>query len=561
MASAAETPKIWLSEYTPGVPAEIDIDTYVSAVDLLEQSIRRFRNNVAFECMGVELRYDDLDRLTQDFASYLQNVLGLDKGDRVAIMMPNLLQYPIVLFGILRAGMTVVNVNPLYTPRELEHQLKDSGARAIVIVENFCHTLQQVLARTSVETVITTQLGDLHPFPKSLLVNAVVKRVKKLVPKWNIPGSVPLRAALARGKAQPYMPIDLFHNDIAFLQYTGGTTGLSKGATLTHGNIVANMLQARAWLSTLLREGEELVVTALPLYHIFALLANCLIFMSLGAKNLLITNPRDMAGFVKELSRHRFTALTGVNTLFNGLLNTPGFADLDFSSLKFTLGGGTAVQQSVAERWTQVTGKPLTEAYGLTECSPAVSFNPIHKPDWNGTIGLPLPSTIVALRDDANNDVALGEPGELCVSGPQVMQGYWQKPEENAKVFTVDGFLKTGDVATMDAKGYLRLVDRKKDMILVSGFNVYPNEIEAVVAMHPGVLECACIGVPDERSGEAPKVFVVRKDPALTAESLLAFCRNELTAYKLPRQFVFVESLPKSNVGKILRKELREPQA
>lgn len=561
MASAAETPKIWLSEYTPGVPAEIDVNTYVSAVDLLEQSIRRFRNNVAFECMGVELRYDDLDRLTQDFASYLQNVLGLDKGDRVAIMMPNLLQYPIVLFGILRAGMTVVNVNPLYTPRELEHQLKDSGARAIVIVENFCHTLQQVLERTPVETVITTQLGDLHPFPKSLLVNTVVKRVKKLVPRWSIPGSVPLRAALARGKAQPYMPIDLFHNDIAFLQYTGGTTGLSKGATLTHGNIVANMLQARAWLSTLLREGEELVVTALPLYHIFALLANCLIFMSLGAKNLLITNPRDMAGFVKELSRHRFTALTGVNTLFNGLLNTPGFAELDFSSLKFTLGGGTAVQQSVAEQWTRVTGKPLTEAYGLTECSPAVSFNPIHKPDWNGTIGLPLPSTIVALRDDANNEVALGESGELCVSGPQVMQGYWQKPEENAKVFTIDGFLRTGDIATMDAKGYLRIVDRKKDMILVSGFNVYPNEIEAVVAMHPGVLECACVGVPDERSGEAPKVFVVRKDPALTAEALLAFCRNELTAYKLPRQIAFVESLPKSNVGKILRKELREHQA
>lgn len=558
MASAAETPKIWLSEYTPGVPAEIDIDTYVSAVDLLEQSIRRFRNNVAFECMGVDLRYDDLDRLTQDFASYLQNVLGLDKGDRVAIMMPNLLQYPIALFGVLRAGMTVVNVNPLYTPRELEHQLRDSGARAIVIVENFCHTLQQVLERTSVETVITTQLGDMHPFPKGLLVNAVVKRVKKLVPKWDIPGSVPLRAALARGKAQPYMPIDLFHNDIAFLQYTGGTTGLSKGATLTHGNIVANMLQARAWLSTLLREGEELVVTALPMYHIFALLANCLIFMSLGAKNLLITNPRDMAGFVKELSRHRFTAFTGVNTLFNGLLNTPGFAELDFSSLKFTLGGGTAVQQSVAEQWTKVTGKPLTEAYGLTECSPAVSFNPIHKPDWNGTIGLPLPSTIVALRDDANNDVAPGEPGELCVSGPQVMQGYWQKPEENAKVFTIDGFLKTGDIATMDAQGYLRLVDRKKDMILVSGFNVYPNEIEAVVAMHPGVLECACIGVPDERSGEVPKVFVVKKDPALTAEALLAFCRNELTAYKLPRQIVFVESLPKSNVGKILRKELRE---
>ncbi|AXQ28243.1 long-chain-fatty-acid--CoA ligase [Solimonas sp. K1W22B-7] len=558
MSTGDRVERPWLQEYSEGVPADIDTSTYASAVDLLEQSIARFRERVAFDCMGASLSYDELDRSTQDFASYLQNVLGFHKGDRVAVMMPNLLQYPVVLFGILRAGMTVVNVNPLYTPRELEHQLRDSGARAIVIVENFCATLEKVLKQTPVECVITTQVGDLLPFPKGLLVNTAVKYIKKLVPAWNIKRTTPLRTALARGKAQPYMRIELGAQDIAFLQYTGGTTGLSKGATLTHGNIVGNLLQCRAWLSPLLCEGEETIVTALPLYHIFALVANCLVFMSLGARNVLITNPRDLPGFVGELSRSRFTALTGVNTLFNGLLNTKGFAELDFSALKLSLGGGTAVQQAVAERWREVTGKPLTEAYGLTECSPGVCFNPLHKPDWNGTIGLPLPSTLVDIRDDDNRSLAQGEAGELCVKGPQVMQGYWQKPEENAKVFTPDGWLRTGDVAVMDDKGYFRIVDRKKDMILVSGFNVYPNEIEAVAALHPGVLECACIGVPDDRSGEAPKLFVVRKDPALTAEALLQHCRDNLTGYKIPKHVVFVESLPKTNVGKILRKDLRD---
>ncbi|PPE75981.1 long-chain-fatty-acid--CoA ligase [Solimonas fluminis] len=551
----------WLQEYSEGVPADIDPSLYASAVDLLEQSIARFRDRVAFDCLGASLSYDELDRSTQDFASYLQNVLGFHKGDRVAVMMPNLLQYPVALFGILRAGMTVVNVNPLYTPRELEHQLRDSGARAIVVAENFCATLEKVLKQTPLECVITTQVGDLLPFPRSLLVNAGAKYLKKLVPAWQIDGAVPLRAALARGKAQPYMRIELGRQDIAFLQYTGGTTGLSKGATLTHGNIVANLLQCRAWLAPLLREGEETVVTALPLYHIFALVANGLVFISLGGRNVLITNPRDLPGFVCELSRHRFTALTGVNTLFNGLLNTQGFAELDFSALKLSLGGGTAVQQAVAERWREVTGKPLTEAYGLTECSPGVCFNPLHKPDWNGSIGLPLPSTLVSIRDDDNRPLPQGQAGELCVQGPQVMQGYWQKPEENDKVFTPDGWLRTGDVAVMDERGYFTIVDRKKDMILVSGFNVYPNEIEAVAALHPGVLECACIGVPDDKSGEVPRLYVVRKDPALTAEALLQFCRANLTGYKVPKQVVFVQSLPKTNVGKILRRDLRDAAA
>ncbi len=561
MSTAVSAERPWLQQYSEGVPADIDTSLYASAVDLLEQSIARFRDRIAFDCLGASLSYDELDRSTQDFASYLQNVLGFHKGDRVAVMMPNLLQYPVALFGILRAGMTVVNVNPLYTPRELEHQLRDSGARAIVVAENFCGTLEKVLKQTPLECVITTQLGDLLPFPRSLLLNAGAKYLKKLVPSWHIDGTVPLRAALARGKAQPYMRIELTHEDIAFLQYTGGTTGLSKGATLTHGNIVANLLQCRAWLSPLLREGEETVVTALPLYHVFALVANALVFMSLGGRNVLITNPRDLPGFVCELSRHRFTALTGVNTLFNGLLNTKGFANLDFSALKLSLGGGTAVQQAVAERWREVTGKPLTEAYGLTECSPGVCFNPLHKPDWNGTIGLPLPSTFVDIRDDDNRSLSQGQAGELCVQGPQVMQGYWQKPEENDKVFTPDGCLRTGDVAVMDEQGYFRIVDRKKDMILVSGFNVYPNEIEAVAALHPGVLECACIGVPDDKSGEAPKLFVVRRDPALTAEALLQFCRENLTGYKVPRHVTFVESLPKTNVGKILRKDLRDQNA
>jgi long-chain acyl-CoA synthetase len=415
-----------------------------------------------------------------------------------------------------------------------------------------------VLGKTKVETVITTQVGDLAPLPKAWLVNFVVKHVKKLVPAWDIPGTVPFRTALARGKAQPYRPVTLTHDDTAFLQYTGGTTGVSKGAQLLHRNIIANVLQARAWLTGYVSEGKELIITALPLYHIFALTANCLVFLSIGGKNVLITNPRDMPGFVRELAQHRFTALTGVNTLFNGLLNTPGFAELDFSPLRFTLGGGAAVQQAVAERWKKVTGIALTEAYGLTETSPGVCYNPMNSPDWNGTIGLPLPSTYVALRDDDNRDVPLGESGELCVKGPQVMAGYWRRPEETAKVMTPDGYLRTGDVATMDARGFVRIVDRKKDMIIVSGFNVYPNEIEAVMATHPGVLECACIGVPDDKTGEAVKVFVVKKDPAVTVEALREHCKASLTGYKVPKLIEFRNELPKTPVGKILRKDLRQ---
>lgn len=556
-AGVSYADKVWLKEYPPGVPDAVDTTAYASVTDVIDKACEKFRKLPAFECMGTTLSYDDIDRLSQDFASYLQNVLQLNKGDRVAVMMPNLLQYPVAIFGILRAGMVVVNVNPLYTPRELEHQLKDSGARAIVIVENFCTTLQEVLAKTKVEVVLTTQVGDMAPFPKSLVTNFVVKRVKKLVPQWNMPGSLPFRTALARGKAQPYNRVGLTHDDVAFLQYTGGTTGLSKGATLLHGNIVGNLMQMRAWMGDKLSEGEDLIVTALPLYHIFALTVNCLLYISVGGKNVLIPNPRDMPGFVKELARHRFTAFTGVNTLFNGLLNTPGFADIDFGPLKYTVGGGAAVQQAVAERWTAVTGKPLTEGYGLSETSPGVCFGPLDRPDWNGTIGLPLPGTLVSLRDDDGKEVPQGEPGELCVKGPQVMQGYWNKPEDNAKSFTEDGLFKTGDIAVMDAKGYFRIVDRKKDMILVSGFNVYPNEIEDVVARHPGVLECACIGIPDTKTGEAVKVFVVKKDNSLTAEDLKDHCKNLLTGYKAPKAYEFLEALPKSNVGKILRKELR----
>jgi len=553
----AEGERIWLGGYMKGVPSDIDSSAYASLAQVLETSCDKFRDLPAFENMGVVLSYDDVDRLSQDFASYLQNVLGLNKGDRVALMMPNLLQYPIAVFGVLRAGMVVVNVNPLYTPRELEHQLKDSAARAIVIVENVCNTLQEVIDKVPLEAVITTQIGDLFAFPKSLITNFAVKRVKKLVPAWNIPGTVPFRTALARGKAQPYHRVTLTHEDVAFLQYTGGTTGLSKGATLTHGNMVSNLVQMHAWIGPMLTEGKDIVVTALPLYHIFALTVNCLLFLRAGAKNILIANPRDMAGFVKELAASKFTAFTGVNTLFNGLLNTPAFAEVDFKALKFTVGGGAAVQQAVAEKWQKVTGVALTEGYGLSETSPGVCFSPLDKPEWNGSIGIPLPSTYVSLRDDDDKLVEIGKPGELCVKGPQVMRGYWNKPEENAKAFTPDGYLRTGDVAVMNDKGYFKIVDRKKDMILVSGFNVYPNEIENVVALHPGVLETACIGVPDDKSGEAVKVFVVKKDPGLTVEALREHCKQNLTGYKVPKLIEFRESLPKSPVGKILRRELR----
>jgi long-chain acyl-CoA synthetase len=549
--------RIWLREYPKGVPADVDLGAYAAVPDILESSCRRFRDAPAFENMGVALSYGEIDRLSQDFASYLQHVLGLSHGDRVAVMMPNVLQYPVAIFGILRAGLVVVNVNPLYTPRELEHQLNDSGARAIVIVENFCATLQAVKGKTRVEHVVTTQLGDLAPLPKSLLVNFVVKRVKKMVPPWDIPGAVPFRTALARGKAQPYARVALKPGDVAFLQYTGGTTGLSKGATLTHGNVVANVLQNKAFMGPYLEEGREVIITALPLYHIFALTVNCLLLVALGGKSVLITNPRDLPGFVAELRKHRFTMFTGVNTLFNGLLHTPGFDQLDFSALKLVIGGGAAVQQAVAERWLKVTGKALCEGYGLSETSPTVSVSPFDKPEWNGTIGVPLPSTHVSIRDDDAQPVPVGQPGELCVKGPQVMQGYWQKPEENQKAFTADGWFKTGDIAVMTEKGYFKIVDRKKDMVLVSGFNVYPNEIEAVLAQCPGVLEAAVVGVSDDKTGEAVKAFIVKRDSALTEAQVRDHCRRNLTAYKVPKHYAFIDAIPKTNVGKILRKELR----
>jgi len=549
--------RVWLSAYAAGVPADIDSSAYPSLAAIIDSACERFRDLPAFENLGTVLSYDDLDRLSQDFASWLQNVAGLLPGDRVAVMMPNLLQYPIAVFGILRAGLVVVNVNPLYTARELEHQLKDSGARAIVVVENCAQVLSQVIAKTPLEFVVTTQIGDLLPFPKSLLTNFVVKRVKKLVPAFSLPGSIPFRTTLARGRAQPYHRVQLGPDDVAFLQYTGGTTGLSKGATLSHGNLVANLMQMRAWIGPKLEDGKDVVVTALPLYHIFALTVNCMLFVHVGGKNLLITDPRNLDAFIAELDRQRITAFTGVNTLFNALVNHPDFADLDFSALKFTVGGGAAVQQVVAQKWKAVTGVALTEGYGLSETSPGVCFSPIDRPDWNGTIGLPLPSTWVSLRDDDEREVAVGMPGELCVKGPQVMRGYWNKPGENAKAFTADGYLKTGDIATVDEQGWFRIVDRKKDMILVSGFNVFPNEIENVVALHPGVLECACVGVSDPKTGEAVKIFVVRRDPALTVDALREHCRDNLTAYKVPKAIEFRDALPKSNVGKILRKELR----
>lgn len=551
--------KIWLKEYPPGVPAEIDLNEFTSVKDILEKSCQRFADSPAYSNMGVTLRYRDIDRLSRDFAAFLQG-LGLDKRDRVAIMMPNVLQYPVALFGVLRAGMVVVNVNPLYTPRELEHQLNDSGAAVIVIVENFAHTLQQVLDKTMVKTVVMTQLGDLFPFPKRTLVNFVVKYLKKWVPAWKIPAAVPFRRALRAGAGQTLTDVPLNRNDLAFLQYTGGTTGVSKGAMLTHGNLVANLQQASAWLSSVSTPGKEIIVTALPLYHIFSLTVNGLTFMKAGGHNVLITNPRDMPGFVKELGKIRFTAITGVNTLFNGLLGTPGFDRLDFGALKLSMAGGMAVQRAVAENWRQVTGTPLIEGYGLTETSPLVTGNPLAVKEYNGSIGLPLPSTELSIRDDEDRELGIGQDqaGEICIRGPQVMRGYWNRPEETAKIMTRDGFLRTGDVGYVDERGYVRIVDRKKDMILVSGFNVYPNEIEDVVALHPGVLEVAAVGVPDERSGEVVKIVVVRKDPALSAEALIDHCRQHLTGYKVPRRIEFRTELPKSNVGKILRRLLRD---
>ncbi|ANQ84198.1 long-chain-fatty-acid-CoA ligase [Azoarcus olearius] len=550
--------KIWLKSYPAGVPAEVDVGEFASIGDLFEQGVRRYGSRPAYICMGRSLAYDELDVLVSRFAAYLQGELKLARGARVALMMPNVLQYPVAMFAALRAGYTVVNVNPLYTARELEHQLRDAAAEAVILLENFAHTLEMVVQHLPIRHVVVTSVGDLLGFPKGAVVDFVLRRVRKLVPPWKLPGAVRFREALAAGAKHTFRPADVGHDDIAYLQYTGGTTGTAKGAILTHGNIIANLQQAHAWIRPQVREGVEVIITALPLYHIFSLTANCLTFFKIGATNVLITNPRDIRGFVKELGKHRFTAITGVNTLFNALLNNPDFARLDFSALHITLGGGMAVQQAVAEKWRAVTGVPLIEAYGLTETSPAVAINPLDLKAFNHSIGLPVPSTEVSIRDDDGVEQPPGQRGELCVRGPQVTRGYWNRPEDSARAFTPDGFLRTGDIAVMDEAGYLRIVDRKKDMILVSGFNVYPNEVEDVVASHPGVLEVAAVGVPDARSGEAVKVFVVRKDASLTEADLIAYCRENLTAYKVPHRVVFRESLPKTNVGKILRRALRD---
>ncbi|CAN7298886.1 long-chain fatty acid--CoA ligase [Pseudoxanthomonas sp. LjRoot143] len=549
----------WFKSYPQGVPQQVDLEQYRSIVSVFDEAISKYRDRPAFRNFGKTLTYGEIDKLSRQFAAYLLGELKLKKGDRVAIMMPNCLQYPIAIFGVLRAGLTVVNVNPMYTPRELKHQLVDSGASVLLVVDNFGKTAQEALAGTQVKQVVTTALGDLVGFPKGAIVNFVLKYVKKMVPDYDIPGTVRFKDTLTLGQLHTLPEVDIDSGDIAFLQYTGGTTGVAKGAMLTHRNLVANMQQAGVWVGTGLDYGNEVIITALPLYHIFALTANCLVFMKLGGLNHLITNPRDMPGFVKELKATRFTAITGVNTLFNGLLNTPGFDEVDFSNLKMTLGGGMAVQRAVAEKWKKVTGVTLVEAYGLTETSPAACINPMDLHDYNGAIGLPVPSTDACLKDDDGNVVPLGEVGELCIKGPQVMKGYWQRPEETANVMDADGWLHTGDMAKMDENGFFYIVDRKKDMILVSGFNVYPNEVEDVIAGLEGVLEVAAIGVPDDKSGEAVKVFIVKKDPALTAEQVKAFCRDNLTGYKQPRHIEFRTELPKTNVGKILRKELREP--
>ncbi len=547
--------KIWLKHYDPRVPAEIDPDRYSSVVDIFEQSVAKYASNTAFINMGHSITFAELDQLSKQFAAYLQGS-GLKKGDPVAIMMPNIIQYPVALFGILRAGMTVVNVNPLYTARELKHQLNDSNAKAIVIIENFACTLAEVVKETPLQKILLTQVADMLPAPKRWVMNFAVKHIKKMIPEYHIEGTETFNSALKKGAGMTYSRPEITNDDLAFLQYTGGTTGVSKGAMLTHRNMVANLEQVSTILETVIEPGKELVVTALPLYHIFALQGNCLTFVKFGCPSLLITNPRDMAGFVKEMASHPFTVLTGVNTLFNGLLNTPGFAELDFTNFKFALGGGMAVQRPVAEKWEQVTGKVLLEGYGLTECSPVVTVNPPQLEAYKGSIGMPVSSTDIKLCDDDGNEVAPGEPGEMYVRGPQVMKGYLNRPEATDEIIH-DGWLATGDIAKVDEDGYFYIVDRKKDMILVSGFNVFPNEVEEVAAMHDDVLEVAAIGVPNPASGEAVKLFAVRKSEQLTEKILIDHCRKHLTGYKVPKFVEFRDELPKSNVGKILRKELR----
>ena len=550
----------WLDNYPPGVPADIDITQYRSIVDVLEESFEKYRDRPAFTSFGKTVSYGEIDELSNQFAGYLSGELKLAKGDRIAIMLLNVIQYPVALFAALRLGLVVVNTNPLYTPRELEHQLKDSGAKALIVLDNFAATAQEALKHVPVPHVITTGIGDLLGI-KGTVINFVLKHVKKMVPAFCIDGAVRFGDALSRGGRHETTSPDVVREDIAFLQYTGGTTGVAKGAMLTHGNMVANMLQAGAWFGKQIRPGEETIITALPLYHIFALTCNCFIFLRFGGRSVLITNPRDMPGFVKELSRVRFTAITGVNTLFNGLVHTEGFDKLDFSSLRMSFGGGMAVQRAVAEKWQAITGCPLIEGYGMTESSPVATINPmIEGASFSGSIGMPVPSTDISIQDDDGKHLAIGEIGEICIHGPQVMKGYWNQPGETAKAITSDGWLRTGDIGRIDEKGLVYIVDRKKDMILVSGFNVYPNEIEDIVVRCPGVLECAAVGVADEHSGEVVKLFVVRKDPSLTEETIKAWCRENLTGYKRPKLIEFRDSLPKSNVGKILRRELRDEE-
>jgi len=552
--------RIWLKQYPAGVPADIDVTQYTSLVELLEESFAKFSDRKAFICMDKSITYRDLDEMSLALAAYLQSK-GLQKGTRVALMMPNVLQYPASTAAVLRAGYAVVNVNPLYTPRELEHQLKDSGAEAIIVLENFATTLQQVIARTAVKHVIIASMGDLLGL-KGMIVNLVVRRVKKMVPAYSIPGAVTFNDALAAGRNMKLNKPKIAHDDVAFLQYTGGTTGVSKGATLLHRNILANVLQNDAWLQPALAAPPHVdqlfIVCALPLYHIFALTACFLLGMRAGGVNLLIPNPRDMPGFIKELMKYQVNSLPAVNTLYNGLLHSPGFDKVDFSKLKISVGGGMAVQRPVAEQWKKSTGCEILEAYGLSETSPGLTCNPATFTEFNGSIGIPIPSTDLSIRDDDGNEVPLGQPGEICAKGPQVMPGYWNKPDETAKVMTSDGYFRTGDIGVMTPDGYTKIVDRKKDMILVSGFNVYPNEIEEVIASHPGVLECAVIGVEDARSGEAVKAFVVKKDPNVTAEDIIKYCGTQLTNYKVPKQIEFRTDLPKTNVGKILRRALRD---
>ena len=550
--------KPWLKSYPKNVPEFIDLSTYSSLNEIVDEAIEKYRNLTAYSCMDKSITYAQLDEYTQAFANYLRNDLKLNKGDRVAVMMPNLLQYPVAVFGILRAGLVVVNTNPLYTQRELHHQLNDASVSAILVLNNFAQIVSKVLDETPVKHVIITAVGDMLSFPKSLITNLVIKHVKKMVPDYSLPNAHTWKQAINSGKKSQDIKEVLTQDDIAFLQYTGGTTGVAKGAMLTHKNMVANVLQSASWLSTVVTPEKETVITPLPLYHIFALTANCFVFLHIGGHNVLIPNPRDMKGFIATMSKYKFTALTGVNTLFNGLLNHPDFAKLDFSSLRLALGGGMAVQRAVAEQWKKVTKKPLLEAYGLTETSPAACMNPMDLPDYNGSIGLPISSTECSIQDDDGKILGVGDVGEICIRGPQVMKGYWNRDEATAESITPDGWFKTGDIGTFDEHGYFKIVDRKKDMILVSGFNVFPNEIEDVVAHMPGILEVAAIGVPSEKTGEAVFLCVVKSDPNLEKDAIISFCRKELTAYKVPKLIQFFDELPKTNVGKILRRELRD---